>query len=83
LCRSWLFVDGAGEGALFDNAPQCGADVLVQALEDVTPPRTASKARRGEPRIAFGRSLIEKPMADRAERRLRRAKALGAIEEGG
>jgi len=45
LCRSWLFVDGADEGALFGGAPQCGADVLVQELEDFTPPELRGKAR--------------------------------------
>ena len=37
----------------------------------------------GEARIELDGSPIEKPLAERAERRLRRAKELGAIEEGG
>jgi citrate lyase subunit beta / citryl-CoA lyase len=37
----------------------------------------------GQSRIELDGSLIEKPLADRAERLLRRAKELGAIEEGG
>jgi citrate lyase subunit beta / citryl-CoA lyase len=45
LCRSWVFVDGADEGALFGGAPHCGADVLVQELEDFTPPERRGKAR--------------------------------------
>ncbi len=45
LCRSWLFVDGADEQALFTTAPSSGADVLVQELEDFTPPALRPKAR--------------------------------------
>lgn len=51
LCRSWLFVDGGDEGALFDDAPQCGADVLVQELEDFTPPALRGKARAMAPEV--------------------------------
>jgi citrate lyase beta subunit len=58
------------------------------------PPSPAPIARRvleafaaaragGEARLELDGSLIEKPMADKAERLLRRAKELGAIEEGG
>jgi citrate lyase subunit beta / citryl-CoA lyase len=46
----WLFVDGANEGALFGGAPQCGAEVLVQELEDFTPPEGRGKARAMAPR---------------------------------
>lgn len=44
LCRSWLFVNGADEEALA-SAPQSGADVLIQELEDFTPPALRPKAR--------------------------------------
>jgi citrate lyase subunit beta/citryl-CoA lyase len=44
LCRSWLFVNGADEAAL-DAAPDSGADVLIQELEDFTPPPLRPKAR--------------------------------------
>lgn len=44
LCRSWLFVNGADEQALAD-APLSGADVLIQELEDFTPPALRPKAR--------------------------------------
>lgn len=44
LCRSWLFVEGANEEAL-RTAPASRADVLIQELEDFTPPAERSKAR--------------------------------------
>lgn len=44
LCRTWLFVDGADEDAL-DRAATLGADVLMQELEDFTPPELRPKAR--------------------------------------
>ena len=44
LCRSWLFVPGADERALA-YATQCGADVLIQELEDFTPPDRRVHAR--------------------------------------
>jgi citrate lyase subunit beta/citryl-CoA lyase len=44
LCRSWLFVNGADEQALAD-APLSGSDVLIQELEDFTPPALRPKAR--------------------------------------
>ncbi|HLX13606.1 MAG TPA: CoA ester lyase [Bradyrhizobium sp.] len=44
LCRSWLFVEGANEAAL-RRAPASGADVLIQELEDFTPPASRSAAR--------------------------------------
>lgn len=44
LCRSWLFVNGADEHAL-SSAPLSGADVLIQELEDFTPPALRPKAR--------------------------------------
>lgn len=44
LCRSWLFIDGADEGALAA-APASAADVLIQELEDFTPPALRPKAR--------------------------------------
>jgi citrate lyase subunit beta/citryl-CoA lyase len=44
LCRSWLFVEGANE-AVLQCAPQSGADVLIQELEDFTPPKLRPQAR--------------------------------------
>ena len=44
LCRSWLFLEGANEAAL-QRAAGCGADVLIQELEDFTPPPLRPKAR--------------------------------------
>lgn len=45
LRRSWLFVAGADKDALF-RAPGSGADVLIQELEDFTPPDMLDEARR-------------------------------------
>lgn len=45
LCRSWLFVNGGEESALMA-APDSGADVLIQELEDFTPPALRPEARR-------------------------------------
>jgi citrate lyase subunit beta/citryl-CoA lyase len=44
LCRSWLFLEGANETAL-RGAPSSGADVLIQELEDFTPPPLRVLAR--------------------------------------
>src|SRR5579872_826333 len=44
LCRSWLFVEGANEDAL-GRAAASGADVLIQELEDFTPPELRPAAR--------------------------------------
>lgn len=44
LCRSWLFLEGANEDVLA-GAPESGADVLIQELEDFTPPESRSAAR--------------------------------------
>ncbi|WP_298259746.1 CoA ester lyase [Bradyrhizobium sp.] len=44
FCRSWLFVEGANETAL-SRAPTSGADVLIQELEDFTPPELRAAAR--------------------------------------
>lgn len=44
FCRSWLFLEGANEAAL-SGAPESGADVLIQELEDFTPPELRAKAR--------------------------------------
>src|SRR5579864_2216345 len=44
FCRSWLFVEGANEAAL-GQAAASGADVLIQELEDFTPPALRTKAR--------------------------------------
>ncbi len=44
LCRSWLFVPGADEAALAA-AGASGADVLIQELEDFTPPARRAHAR--------------------------------------
>lgn len=48
LCRSWLFVNGAEEDAL-RTAADSGADVLIQELEDFTPPALRPKARELAP----------------------------------
>jgi len=49
LCRSWLFLEGANEDVL-QRAASSGADVLIQELEDFTPPalRPAARALAGE-----------------------------------
>ena len=44
LCRSWLFLEGANEAAL-NPAAASGADVLIQELEDFTPPASRPQAR--------------------------------------
>jgi citrate lyase subunit beta / citryl-CoA lyase len=44
LCRSWLFLEGANEDAL-GRAALSGADVLIQELEDFTPPKLRPAAR--------------------------------------
>ena len=45
LCRSWLLLEGANEKAL-QGAASSGADVLIQELEDFTPPDLRPAARR-------------------------------------
>jgi citrate lyase subunit beta / citryl-CoA lyase len=44
LCRSWLFLEGANENVL-QRAAGSGADVLIQELEDFTPPALRPAAR--------------------------------------
>ena len=44
LCRSWLFLEGANEEVL-GRAGASGADVLIQELEDFTPPASRPVAR--------------------------------------
>jgi citrate lyase subunit beta / citryl-CoA lyase len=44
LCRSWLFLEGANE-AVLRGAAASGADVLIQELEDFTPPAQRPAAR--------------------------------------
>jgi citrate lyase subunit beta/citryl-CoA lyase len=44
LCRSWLFLEGANE-AVLRRAAAGGADVLIQEIEDFTPPASRSVAR--------------------------------------
>jgi citrate lyase subunit beta/citryl-CoA lyase len=44
LRRSWLFIPGADRPALLE-AQSCGADVLIQELEDFTPPVLRPEAR--------------------------------------
>ena len=51
--RSWLFVPGADEAA-HEAATTCGADVLIQELEDFTPPELRSAAR------ALARTLYDR-----------------------
>jgi citrate lyase subunit beta/citryl-CoA lyase len=48
FCRSWLFLEGANE-AVLQQAPACGADVLIHELEDFTPPALRPAARRLAP----------------------------------
>jgi citrate lyase subunit beta/citryl-CoA lyase len=50
LCRSWLFVPGGDEAALAA-APASGADVLIQELEDFTPPARRPHARTIAPDV--------------------------------
>lgn len=45
LCRSWLFLAGADEATLAA-AARCGADVLIQDLEDFTPPPLRPRGRQ-------------------------------------
>jgi citrate lyase subunit beta / citryl-CoA lyase len=44
FCRSWLLLEGANE-AVLRRAPASGADVLIQELEDFTPPASRPVAR--------------------------------------
>jgi len=44
FCRSWLLLEGANE-AVLSRAPESGADVLIQELEDFTPPELRPAAR--------------------------------------
>ena len=53
LCRSWLFVNGADEIELAA-APASSADVLIQDIEDFTPPALRPKARELSPEIIAG-----------------------------
>lgn len=48
--RSWLFLEGANDEAL-GSAPESGADVLIQELEDFTPAARRSHARAISPPI--------------------------------
>jgi len=50
LCRSWLFLEGANE-AVLRAAPSSGADVLIQELEDFTPPHLRQTARALVPEL--------------------------------
>lgn len=50
LCRSWLFLEGANE-AVLQGAAASGADVLIQELEDFTPPPLRGKARALAPEL--------------------------------
>lgn len=50
LCRSWLFVPG-GDDAALAAAPASGADVLIQELEDFTPPSRRAHARAIAPDV--------------------------------
>jgi len=50
LCRSWLFLEGANE-AVLRAAPASGADVLIQELEDFTPPNLRPVARSLAPEL--------------------------------
>ena len=48
--RSWYFVEGANEAAL-ESAASSGADVLIQELEDFTPPEARERARALAPQV--------------------------------
>ena len=48
--RSWFFVEGANDAAL-EAAPRSGADVLIQELEDFTPPSERPRARAASPAV--------------------------------
>lgn len=48
--RTWLFVPG-GDDAALDAAPESGADVLIQELEDFTPPDLRPHARARAERL--------------------------------
>jgi citrate lyase subunit beta/citryl-CoA lyase len=50
FCRSWLFLEGANETAL-QRAAASGADVLIQELEDFTPPALRPAARALAPEL--------------------------------
>jgi citrate lyase subunit beta/citryl-CoA lyase len=50
LCRSWLFLEGANEDVL-QRAAASGADVLIQELEDFTPPALRPAARSLAPEL--------------------------------
>ena len=50
FCRSWLFVEGGNENAL-QRAAASGADVLIQELEDFTPPALRPMARALAPEL--------------------------------
>ena len=50
LCRSWLFLEGANEDVL-QRAGLSGADVLIQELEDFTPPALRPAARSLAPEL--------------------------------
>lgn len=53
LRRSYLFLPGADRTALAAG-PSSGADVLIQELEDFTPPQRLPEARRMAPEILAG-----------------------------
>ncbi len=50
LRRSWLFLPGAEREVLLA-APESGADVLIQELEDFTPPERRAEARALAPEV--------------------------------
>lgn len=49
-CRSWFFVHGGEDDAL-SAAPSSGSDVLIQELEDFTPPALLPHAREIAPEV--------------------------------
>lgn len=50
FCRSWVFLEGANEDVLTPAAAS-RADVLIQELEDFTPPGLRPKARALAPEL--------------------------------
>ena len=57
LRRSWLFLPGAAEHRLAQ-AAALGADVLIQELEDFTPPELRAHARLLSPEVFAGWRMV-------------------------
>lgn len=80
LRRSWLFVPGADRAAL-EAAGTSGADVLIQELEDFTPPARRAEAREaGKGGTELEGALTELPGYMNAKRLIARAEALAGFK---